>query len=283
MTSNAKATHSAWQQLCDYIAKPDDVSGGPRTLILAAHQDDETIGATAAMTRLADCPVAFLTDGAPRDARYRSADATGSRDDYAKMRHDEALNALTWAGIAEERVYDFGCVDQEAVHHVMQLVNDLLSLLREVQPEIVITHAYEGGHPDHDAASLIAHLAGTILENRQESTPEWAEMALYYALDNRLVTHRFLPVAGPEFVIRLDRDEQERKRRMLACYRSQAVVLQSFGTEIEILRPAPAYDFTQAPHAGKLWYECLGWPRKGAEWRALAAAVLDEFDLTLCR
>jgi hypothetical protein len=37
------------------------------------------------------------------------------------------------------------------------------------------------------------------------------------------------------------------------------------------VRPAPLYDFTKPPHAGKLWYESLGWSMTGRRWRELAA------------
>jgi hypothetical protein len=42
------------------------------------------------------------------------------------------------------------------------------------------------------------------------------------------------------------------------------------------LRAAPSYDFSQPPHAGQLWYECLGWRMTGTKWRELAAEFLQD-------
>src|SRR5207248_225254 len=41
-----------------------------RTLVLVAHQDDETIGCGALLQRMRDPLVVFGTDGAPRDQKF---------------------------------------------------------------------------------------------------------------------------------------------------------------------------------------------------------------------
>ena len=68
---------------------------------------------------------------------------------------------------------------------------------------------------------------------------------------------------------------RERKRRMLAAFATQASTLAQFPVSAEEwLRPAPAYDFTQPPHAGRLFYEGFGWRMTGARFRALAGEAL---------
>jgi N-acetylglucosamine malate deacetylase 2 len=69
---------------------------------------------------------------------------------------------------------------------------------------------------------------------------------------------------------------------MLACYASQQLVLESLSSHLERLRISPNYDFTQPPHAGKLWYECLGWPTTGARWREAAARAAAQLGLNVC-
>jgi len=61
---------------------------------------------------------------------------------------------------------------------------------------------------------------------------------------------------------------------MFSAYASQKLVLGSFGTERERFRRARDYDFSRPPHEGKLWYECMGWPMTGRQWRALAAQCM---------
>src|SRR6476661_8567872 len=55
-----------------------------RILVLAAHPDDETIGASLLLSRFPQSAVVFLTDGAPRDTRFWSAQVNGSREAYAE-------------------------------------------------------------------------------------------------------------------------------------------------------------------------------------------------------
>ena len=55
---------------------------------------------------------------------------------------------------------------------------------------------------------------------------------------------------------------------MIAAFATQQRTLQAFlPPRDEVFRPAPAYDFTQPPHAGHLQYELWKFPLTGAEWR----------------
>ena len=46
---------------------------------------------------------------------------------------------------------------------------------------------------------------------------------------------------------------------------------------------APDYDFSEPPHSGKLWYECMGWPMTGVRWRELATAAQASLQEQSCR
>ena len=130
-----------------------------RILILAAHPDDETIGASVVLSRFAASSVVFLTDGAPRDTRLWSAGVNGSREAYAETRKQEAFRALDQAGISQRRIFWLAGVDQEAAFEIGILAQRFAKLIAETRPEILITHAYEGGHPDHDSAAVVASIA----------------------------------------------------------------------------------------------------------------------------
>jgi hypothetical protein len=69
---------------------------------------------------------------------------------------------------------------------------------------------------------------------------------------------------------------------MLDAYASQRLVLESFPIDRERLRLAPEYDFSETPHEGKLWYECMGWPMTGGRWRDLATAAINEIQEHSC-
>jgi LmbE family N-acetylglucosaminyl deacetylase len=268
-----------WNRLSRRLqATPPDLS--LRILILAAHPDDETIGASLLLSRFPQSSVAFLTDGAPRDTRFWSAGVNGSREAYAETRRQEGLQALGCPGISPRRVFWLGGVDQEAVFEIGILAERLAKLIVEVRPEIVITHAYEGGHPDHDSAAVVTKIAISSLEVR----PLALEMTSYHARDGRCVTGEFLySAASPEICFELANSDRDRKRRMMDAYASQRLVLENFPIDCERLRLAPDYAFSDPPHSGKLWYECMGWPMTGAHWRELATSALAGREEHSCR
>lgn len=267
---NLQANRATWQLLLQELeTQPAEPS--LRTLVLAAHPDDETIGISRLLSRFPQSMVAFLTDGAPRDPGLRSAGLDVSREAYAEARKKEALQALAHADISSQRIFWLGGVDQEAVFDICLLGQRLAELMAKMRPDVVITHAYEGGHPDHDAAAVVARLA-TL---RFDHAPLLLEMTSYHARDGRCVTGEFLERgSAPEIRIELPQSDRERKARMMGAYTSQRLVLENFPIDCEPLRVAPDYDFSQPPHPGKLWYECMGWPMTGERWRELAAASL---------
>ena len=250
-------------------ATPSDPS--LRTLLLAAHPDDETIGASVLLSRFSQSSVAFLTDGAPRDTRLWSAGVHGSRENYAETRRREALQALNYVDILAKQVLWIGGVDQEAAFEIGSLAERFADVITETRPEIVITHAYEGGHPDHDSAAVIARVAASSIE----SPPVVLEMTSYHARDGRCITGEFLN-SDPrsELCFELVSADRERKRQMMDAYASQRLVLENFPIDCERLRLAPDYNFGEPPHPGKVWYECMGWPMSGAHWRELATSAL---------
>jgi N-acetylglucosamine malate deacetylase 2 len=270
--------HAARERLADFAAGPgpNDPGRGFRVLLLAAHPDDETIGASAILGRWRDTSVAYLTDGAPRDRGLWSMGGTGSRAQYAKLRRREAESALQLAGVAADRIQYLGAVDQESVLQLAALREVLSALLRRHQPDILITHAYEGGHPDHDSAALLAAAASNGLRGQGRATPELLEMTSYHARNGRCCNSEFLPQSASQpgspgdLVIQLSPEEAARKAGMMNCYQSQQRILEAFPIGPERLRIAPDYDFGRPPHSGSLWYECMGWPTTGERWRALA-------------
>lgn len=227
-----------------------------RVLLIAAHPDDETIGVGIRMTRWDPEQVTILhiTDGSPR--------SYPGREEYAKARRQELSEALALAGIGEHRCRRLHFVDQEAYLHLPELVEQIGEIIDEIRPDVVYTHPYEGGHPDHDSA---AFAVAQILPAR--------EYACYHAGPAGLVTGEFLGTGEVELTI-LSEAERDLKRRMFQCFRTQQPVLRDFQVTSEKFRDAPRYDFTQPPHPGQLQYEKLGWNITGEMWRARAAEAL---------
>jgi LmbE family N-acetylglucosaminyl deacetylase len=249
-----------------------------RLAVLAAHPDDESIGASVLLRRCQSACVIFLTDGAPRDKQLWPATIAGSREQYAALRRQEAERALAHAGISGRQIAWLGGVDQEAIFTAPELLARLVDLVDELQPELLVTHPYEGGHPDHDCAALVASMALSLFRMHMPLV----EMTSYHARGGLLVTGEFLGGNPPEECrFELSAEDKTRKKKMFQEYSSQQAVLKNFAMDHERFRVAPAYDFRRPPHEGKLWYECLGWAMRGERWRRLAAAA-EERELS-CR
>lgn len=252
------------------------------TALVVAHPDDEVIGGGALLTRLPQAVVLHVTDGAPRNERdMRAAGFAGWRD-YAAARRRETEAALALAGLGAERLRCLGIPDQQATLDLAALARQVAAFLRDRSCAAVLTHAYEGGHPDHDATAFAVHAACRLLARDGGAVPELTEMAGYHAQDGGVATGVFLPHpgAGPVEVVELDAAMQNLKRRMLDCHATQGTVLAPFSAAAERFRRAPRYDFALPPHPGTLHYERYDWGMTGERWRRLAQAALDELRLS---
>ncbi|MBI3802759.1 MAG: PIG-L family deacetylase [Nitrospirae bacterium] len=256
---------------------------GSTVAIVAAHPDDETIGAGGVLPRFKAVTFLHLTDGAPRDGRDAAAAGLKTREAYAAARRRELLAAAQLAGVPPSRCIELGGVDQEASLYFECLTRRLADRLNEIQPELIFTHPYEGGHPDHDAAALVVCAACRLLEREGKPFPVVAEFTSYHAQQERFTAGLFLPVlpagGSEQTVVVLSEAERELKRRMFSCFMTQQKVLSAFPIAVERFRPAPIYDFTQPPHPGRLHYESFDWGITGARWRGLAEQALRRLGL----
>jgi LmbE family N-acetylglucosaminyl deacetylase len=244
---------------------------------VAAHPDDETIGAARLLLAARDACVVHVTDGAPHDPALRPG-GPGDRAGYARARRDEAEAALAIAGLGPADVACLGAADQEAANEIGRLALALAELLGDERPAAVVTHPLEGGHPDHDAAAVATRAALELLRRRGSRPPRLLEMTSYHWRDGRLVTGAFLP-GGPEGVVRaLGEDERRAKRRMLDRYETQRDMLAPFGVDAERYRVAPPLDLARPPHERPLLYESLGWTT-WMRFAASARAGLEAIDL----
>jgi LmbE family N-acetylglucosaminyl deacetylase len=209
--------------------------------------------------------------------RDAAAHGFATREDYAAARRRELDAALTAGGIAVAHRLALGAADQEASLQLAPLARRLADLLAEIRPALVLTHAYEGGHPDHDAAAFIVHAACGLMKS---AAPPIIEMASYHAQDGGFLAGEFLPdgEVAPT-ILTLDERECALKRRLFECFATQRAVLAAFPIGVERFRPAPACRFDRPPHPGALYYEGFPWGVTGARWRELAAAALAELGL----
>ena len=136
---------------------PRDPLQGP-VLVLAAHPDDEVIGAGSMLayhgTRGHQVTVVHATDGAKGDPGNRANDITA-------LRRAEGKEALARLGLPEARHWDLP--DGELPEHLADLTARIVAVMREVQPRTLYSFHAGEAHRDHRAIAAATAAAAHAL------------------------------------------------------------------------------------------------------------------------
>lgn len=213
--------------------------------------------------------ILHVTDGAPANMRDAWAKGYERREDYALQRKNELFEAMTKAGIDAGSLLSFDVADQSAAYQMPLLAGRLATLLQEHGTTMVLTHAYEGGHPDHDATAFVAHTAHCLLQREGWPPIQILEFPLYHSRGGRMQAQEFPTSEGCEIAIRLDAPTLTAKQEMLAAFTTQRQTLLLLDADLERFRIAPDYDFTILPNGGDLLYERFDWGLSGETWLSL--------------
>jgi LmbE family N-acetylglucosaminyl deacetylase len=243
-----------------------------RSAVIVAHPDDETIGCGALLARLDGVQVIVVTDGAPANGIDARTHGFADIDAYAAARARELDLALSLAGVASSNIRRLGLADQGAAHALPRLTRTLASLIDALGLAAILTHAFEGGHPDHDA---VAFAVAAAVE-RLERPVEVVEMPFYHRAGDDMVLQHFADVGPCEVTLPLGEAERALKARMLAAHATQAATLTPFSTAFERFRPARPRNFRALPNGGAVLYADRDWGLDARLWPVMAARALDD-------
>ena len=270
---------------------------GARILVLIPHPDDEVVGAALAIRRAVarGCAVfgLDLTHGCPpREALWPWARMTHAA--RVATRRREAAAAARELGLV--RLADDGLAARRLRLALPAAYDRLAAAVATHAIDTLWVPAYEGAHPDHDAANALAFALMRARERAGAPLAVW-EFAEYNKAGQgprRRRANAFPDVRGGEIAIEIEDDNEGRwKSRMLGLYRSEAFNLRNVSSGPapfrECFRPLPLHDYARPPHSGRLFYERFHWVPFGvpqidrttsAEVSAAITAFLTEADMT---
>ena len=218
-----------------------------RTVLLVAHPDDEMIAAAGTLARFTALRLIHVADGPP----HHLHSAAGQQ--VSATRHAEVAAALQAAEASPVSQSWYGCADGSVVDALEALVGRLIVDLGDAA--FVITHAYEGGHIDHDACAFAVHRACAEMARRGQVPPVIIEFAGYHSRRGTVRAGEFWSDPHcPPATIALQPDAIQRRVSAFACHRSQEGNLHFFSVTHESFRVAPVYDFLAAPPPGATLY-----------------------------
>lgn len=251
------------------LKEPDVAS----VMVIAAHPDDELIGAGGHLRFWPRLSVVHVTNGSPRNPKYAQSLGYADSSALANTRRREVENSFALIGVSRDQLVNLGFDDQDASFCISGIAQRLCELFSDKKPEIVVTHAYEGGHPDHDATCCAVHAACRLAARSGSWMPALIEMSSYFGRDGIRITSSFCTGQPRAITAVLDEASRRMKRRMLECHASQQDVIRIFPVGVESFRPAPEYDFSRLPLSERLLYEDYDLGINAAQWREAAWAA----------
>jgi N-acetylglucosamine malate deacetylase 1 len=205
-------------------------------LAIMAHPDDVelTAGGTLLAAAAAGRRIGII------DLTGGETGSTGSRS----LRADEAREAAAVLGLHARECLDLpdaGLENSPAMRAVVA------QAIRRHRPQVVITHARQGRHPDHTVAAQLVRDACFVagLKNVAPGLPPHRPRKIVHA-----ISFREDPIF-PSFVVDIS-DHLERKLAAIACYHSQFAGLRQAGEIYPNGEPLPEIIRHQAAHYGSM-------------------------------
>ena len=198
-------------------------------MVVLAHQDDESTFAGIVQRLGPQTRFLWVTNGDGLSDELGMPDA-----DYAALRQQETVAAMALAGVGADRLTFLGYGEKEIYARLASLDDpstgftraSVLTHFRDIaarvraeilafRPDIIFTHAWQGGQPEHDLTHLMAVLAARAIPGC--AVFEVPEYELAYTVFLRFPPWR----TGQVHEIALTGAEMAVKKAMVDTYRTQ--------------------------------------------------------------
>lgn len=182
-----------------------------------------------------------------------------SKDEITRIRREESIEATRLLGAT----YHESIADDMGVFYTDEMIRRMTAVVREVQPDIVLTASPQDYMEDHMNACRVA-IGGTFVRamTNYESIPlrpaTEKDVTVYHAMPHGLVDGLRNAIV-PDFFVDVT-EVIDRKGEMLACHRSQKNWLdrtQGMGSYVETMKEMTA----QAGALSGVYRYAEGWRR----------------------
>ena len=205
-----------------------------------------------------------VTAGESENGSFEAHAGFENTEIYVAQRERELDEALLHLQLSDFTRNSYLHPDGAVVYRMEELIKHLEGALAKA--DTVFTHAFEGGHPDHDACSLAVQIACHRLGERGNSPDRWEFSGYHFYCGSQRRGQLWRMKGRKIHRILLGSERIERKKAAIAAFTSQKKVLAGFPVEYEEIRRAPIYNFTRPPPPGVFLYDWSGLDLKGLDW-----------------